>query len=132
MTVPTSQQLNFRCVASFGDTIGSERIILDYTEPTTTTGFQAIIIPVELAASATDTQVNLASYVDTATFITILDRNNTGFKVAAGGTANKFTIAADGCFSIKNGAATPPTLYLDNVSTTAKAFIEIGVMGTSA
>lgn len=130
---PTAERLKCRAVLSHGSTIGSERILLDYTESTATTGFQAVVIPVELAASATDTSVNLANYVDTATFIAVKDRNNTGVLVGrTSGTSARFTLAGNGFILFKNGAATPPTLYLDNVSSSEKAFVEIIVMGSSS
>lgn len=130
---PTAERLKCRAVLSHGSTIGSERILLDYTESTSTTGFQAVVIPVELAASATDTSVNLASYVDTANFIAIKDRNNTGVLVGrTTGTSARFNITGNGFLLLKNGAGTPPTLYFDNVSSTEKAFIEVIVMGSSS
>lgn len=131
MATPTAQQLKARAYMAYGDTAGDERILLDYTEASTTTGFQNIVIPKELAASATDTTVDLSTFVDTATFIAVRDRNNTGVKVGLA-SAGKMTIAANGFIMFKNGVATPPTLYLDNVSASDKAFIEILILGTSA
>lgn len=127
MATPTASELKAQVYLAFGD----ERVCLDYTEASTTTGFQGQVIGKELAASAADQQVNLASYVDTATLIGVRDRNNTGVKVGIGAT-NKFTLAANGFIAFKNGDATPPTLYLDNVSATDKAFVEITILGTSA
>lgn len=131
--IPTAERLKCRAVLSHGSTIGSERILLDFTESTSTTGFQSVVIPVELAASATDTSLNLASYVDTATYIAVKDRNNTGVLVGrTTGTSARFNITGNGFILLKNGASTPPTLYFDNVSTTEKAFIEVIVMGSSS
>lgn len=130
MATPTAQQLKAKAYMAYGDTAGAERILLDYTEASTTTGFQNIIIPKELAISATDQTVDLSAHVDTATFIAVRDRNNTGVKVGLA-SANKMTVAANGFLMFKNGATTPPTLYLDNVSASDKAFIEIAVLGTS-
>lgn len=133
MATPSTQRLNCRIVLSYGSSLGSEVVLLDYTEATTTVGFQKAIIPLELAASATDQSVNLASYFDTATFIAVIDRNNTGVLVGrTAGTSARHNLAANGPFVYKNGAATPPTLYFDNSSASKKAFVEIIVMGTSA
>jgi hypothetical protein len=130
---PTADRLNCRAFLTYGSTIGTQRILLDYTESTATTGFQAFVVPLELSASATDQSVNLASYVDTATFIAVRDRNNTGVLVGrTTGTSARLQVAANGFIIFKNGAATPPTLYFDNVSTTDKAFIEIVVLGSSS
>lgn len=130
---PTAERLKCRAALSYGSTIGSERVLLDFTESTSTTGFQAVVIPIELAASATDSSLNLASYVDTATYIAVKDRNNTGVLVGrTSGTSARLQVAGNGFILFKNGASTPPTLYFDNVSTTDKAFIEVIVMGTSS
>lgn len=129
---PTTEKLNARIFMSYGSTVGRERILLDYTESTSTTGFQAVVIPVELAASATDTSLNLASYVDTATMIAVRDRNNTGVKVGLASGGTKAQVAANGFYCYKNGNATPPTLYFDNVSGSTKAFIEVIIMGSSS
>lgn len=133
MATPSTEKLNVSAYASFGSTQGLERILLNYTEASTTTGFQAVVIPLELAISATDQSVNLASYVDTATFIGIRDRNNTGVLVGrTTGTSARLQVAANGFLLYKNGNSTPPTLYFDNVSGSDKAFIEIIVLGASA
>lgn len=133
MSTPSAERLKCRAALSYGSTLGSERTLLDYTESVDTTGFQATVIPLEIAASGVDQSVNLASYVDTATFIAVRDRNNTGVLVGrTTGTTARLQVAANGFLMFKNGNSTPPTLYFDNVSTTEKAFIEIIVMGSSA
>lgn len=131
MATPDTQQLNCQAYLSYGSVDGQEQVLLNYNEATSTVGFQSSIIPVELAASAVNTSVDLSGYVDTATFIGVLDRNNTGVSVGVG-TTDKMNVAANGFILWKNGAATPPTLKISNTSTTAKAFIQILIMGTSA
>lgn len=131
-TPPTAEQLAYRVYAAHGDDPSDRRVVLDYTEASTTTGNQAVVVPLELAASASNTSVNLASYVDTATFVSIRDRGGTGFKVSLVNTGAKFQVASNGVFSFKNGVSTPPTLYIDNVSTTDATFLEISILGASA
>lgn len=131
-TPPTAEQLVYRLYLAHGDDPSDRRVLADYTEASTTTGNQATAFPVELAGGASNTSVNLASYVDTATFVSIRDRGGTGFKVSLVNTGAKFQVAANGVFSFKNGVSTPPTLYLDNVSGTDATFLEIAIGGSSA
>lgn len=133
MATPSAEQINVRLAVSHGSTLGSERSILDYTEPDTTTGNQGVVIPLELAAGATDQSVNLASYVDTCDAITIKERAGVGLKVglAAGGT--KWRVGASKAMAVCwNNTVTPPTLYFDNESGANKCFLEIGVCGGSS
>jgi len=133
MAVPTAEQLNVRLAVSYGSTLGSERPLLDYTEPDATEVTQGNVISKELAAGATDQTVDLSTYVDTLHAITIEDRSNIGLKVglAAGGT--KFRIAANGAMCIRwNSSVAPPTLYLDNESGASKCFLQIGIAGSSS
>ncbi len=128
---PTAEGINVRLYASLGDVIGAERIVLDHTEASSVTGNQASVIPVEIAGAGTNTQVNLASYVDTATWVTVKDRGGTGFKISLVNTGTKFEVPASGVFAFKNAAATPPLLYIDNGNASDKAFLEVTVLGSS-
>lgn len=131
MAVPTSEKLIACLYVGYGSSLGYERTLLEYNENTTnTTGFQRAVIPVELAANATDVQVNLASYVDTAVHVAIYDRGGTGFSVGSG-ASNKFAVNAGGVLFYRS-AATPGTLYLNNSSASNKAFLEVVVTGSSA
>lgn len=129
-TPPTAEQLNVRLAMSHGDDPSDRRNALDYTEATTVTGNYSAVIPVEIAGGGTNTQVDLSTYVDTATWVSIRDRGGTGFKVSLVNTGAKFQVAANGAFVFKNGVATPPLMYIDNVSGTDKAFLEVSVMGS--
>lgn len=131
-TPPTAEQLNVRLYASHGDDPSARRVVLDHTEATTVTGNQASVIPVEIAGAGTNTQVNLASYVDTATWVSVKDRGGTGFKVSLVNTGTKFEVAAGGVFAFKNAVATPPLLYIDNGSASDAAFLEVSVLGSSS
>lgn len=128
-TPPTAQRLHARCLLMHGDTQGKERSLLDYTEATTTTGNQAVVIAKELAGGAVDQSQTLP--VDTCNFIAIRDRGGTGFKysLASGGT--KTTVAANGFIAWKH-SGTVPTLHLDNLHASDVAFLEIIVMGSSS
>lgn len=98
-----------------------------------TSGFQYVSVPKELAASATDQTVDLSTFVDTATWIVVEDRNNTGVLVGrTSGTSARLSVAANGFLMYHNAAATPPTLYFDNSSASEKAFVLIHILGTSA
>ncbi len=133
MATPTAEQLIEQLYLAYGSTLGQETVLMDYIESTSTTGFQKAVIPLELAASATDQSINLSNYVDTATIIGIKDRNGTGLLVGrTTGTSARLQIASNGFLAYKNGNSTPPTLYFDNVSGAEKAFTEIIVLGTSA
>lgn len=131
-TPPTAEQLNVRLYASHGDDPSARRSILDYTEASTVTGNFSAIVPVEIAGAATNTPVDLATYVDACTWVTIKDRGGTGFKVSLVNTGTKFQVAANGVFTFKNGIATPPLLYIDNVSATDTCFLDVGIMGARA
>lgn len=131
-TPPTAEQLNVRVYASHGDDPSARRSVLDYTEASTVTGNFSAVIPVEIAGAGTNTQVNLATYVDTCTWVTIRDRGGTGFKVSLVNTGTKFEVAANGVFTFKNAVATPPLLYIDNGNASDKCFLDVGIMGSRA
>lgn len=129
-TPPTAEQLNVRLYASHGDDPSNRRTVLDVTESASVTGNYSALVPVEIAGAGTNTQVNLATYVDTATWVSIRDRGGTGFKVSLVNTGTKFEVPANGSFVFKNAAATPPLLYIDNANATDKCFLEVGIMGS--
>jgi hypothetical protein len=129
---PSTERLKATLHLAYGSTLGDEKVLVSKQEAVSTVGFQHVIIPLELAISATDAQVNLSSYVDTATFIAIEDRNNTGVLVGrTAGTAARLNVAANGWLCFKNGASTPPTLFFDNPDGANKAFINIYILGSS-
>lgn len=128
---PSAEALNARVLLTHGSTLGKERILLDYTA-SGLTGNRSVVIPMEIAANATDQSLNLASYVDTATIIAVRDRGSTGIKVGLASGGTKAQIAANKFWSYENGNATPPTLYFDNVSAADKAYFDVYVLGNSA
>lgn len=129
MATPSAEQICARLFLAHGDEPDSRRNVLDFTEASDTSGNFSAVIPVEIAAAGTNTAVDISAYVDSATFISILDRGGTGFKVSLVNTGAKFEVEESGVFAFKNGG-TPTTIYLDNGSASDKAFLEIGVIGS--
>lgn len=131
MAAPANDTLTRKVYMAFGSTQGSEKVVVDSSE--TATGNRWLLIPLELAASASDVQLNLATYVDTATFISVQEKSTgtTGFDVGIA-AANKLSVAAGSGIDYKNRTATPPTLYFDNPDASNKVFLEIAVLGAAS
>lgn len=133
MTVPAADTFTAKAYLAYGSTQGSEKILLDKSVVTASGGNRWVNIPIELAASATDTQLNLSTYLDTATWIAVeeVSTSTTGFNVGVA-AANKVQVATEGIYLYKNRNSTPPTLYLDNPDATNKVMLNISVLGNSA
>lgn len=128
MSAPDAEAIKLDVSLRHGDTLGAERSLC--SRSLSTTGNQSVILTKELAAGATEQTLDLSAYIDTATVITIKDRSNIGFKVGLASGGTKPQVAANGVYVYENGAVTPPTLYLDNVSGADKCFLEITVAGS--
>lgn len=133
MTAPSADKFTAKAYLAFGATQGQEKILLDKSVETSSGGNRWLNIPLELAASATDTQLNLATYVDTATWIAVeeVSTGTTGFNINIA-SANKQQVAAEGVWLYKNRNATPPTLYIDNPDGSNKIMLNVAVLGNSA
>lgn len=129
---PAVQRIAARFLLQHGSTQGSERILSDYTEAASVTGNQAVVFNKEIAGGASNTSIDLSQYVDTLTWFSVTDRGNKGFKISLANTGAKFQVAANGTFVFKNGASTPPTIYIDAVDATDATFLEIALAGSSA
>lgn len=129
MAVPTAKILKAQGYLAWGDDLGDEDKLFEFTEATSTTGNTSAKIPKKLAAGATDSSVDLSTFCTTATYIAVKDEGGTGIKVGHAAGAGKTQIAANGFLIFKNGVATPPTLYFDNVSGATDAYLSILVMG---
>lgn len=130
MSAPDPEAIKLEVSLRHGDTLGAERSLCNYIESSGTTGNQSSVLSQEVAASATDTSLDLSDHIDTLTVITIKDRSNVGFKVGLASGGTKIEVAANGVIAFKNGASTPPTLYFDSVSASDKAFLEISLAGS--
>lgn len=134
-TVPTAQTLNVHAYVGRG-TAGRDEKILEYDDTASvglgTTSNAQYRQQIKLAASATDTSVNLATYFDNASYISVKEISGATSGVLWGpsaGGANKFTLSASGVLLFKNGAATPPTLYFTNPSGADAVYIEVAAVG---
>lgn len=132
MATPSSEQIKVQLYAAIGDTLGSEDRVLNYVESSSTEGNRKVVIPKEYAASASNQSLDLSAFVDTATWIIVIDRGGVGVNIALGGSDTAFQLAGNGVFAYKNANATPPTLYFDNPSSTLKTFIDVIVLGSSS
>lgn len=133
MALPTNDQFNGKFYLSFGSVIGKERVLLDVTDTIQTAGNRDVVIPMKVAANTTNNQINLASYVDSATYISVreLTTGTSGFKVDVSNAATKPQVTAGGLLLWKNGAATPPTLYIDNPDAALEVLLEISILGSN-
>ena len=132
MAAPTAQRLRVKITAAHGDTDGSQRTLVDFTEATTTTGNIATVISKEYAASAANQSLDLSTFVDTASWIFIRDRGGTGINVNTVSGGTPFQVTANKYFGYANANATPPTLYFTNPSAVDKAFIEVVILGSAS
>lgn len=130
MAAPTSRRLWIKIFAALNDS--ATPALLTFDEAAATTGNAQNIITREYAASAANQALDLSAFIDTASWIIILDKGGTGINVntVSGGTPLK--IAASKCLVLGNGTSPPPTLYFTNPSATLAAFIEVVVLGSVA
>lgn len=131
---PANQQMSFDISLYWGDTLGSQREVGAYTEPLAGAGGFVgnfcNIISVKLVESASETTLNLASYCSQVAAIVVLDRGGTGIKVGTATGATKFDVAPNKALAVGyNTGDTPPTLYFTNPSSTATAYVEVGIVG---
>ena len=132
MAAPTAVRMRANIALTPGDTDGDIPSILNFAELTTETANNYAKYSVELAASATNQTVSLSSFT-TVTWIAVVDRGGTGLLVGtATGTTGRMTVKASKLALWSNGAGTPPTIYLDNVSVTDSAFVDVYVFGTQS
>lgn len=132
MAVPAASTLKVQIYVAHGSSLGSEAVLLNFSESSSTEGNRKLLLAKEYAASATDQSVDLSTFLNTATWIFVKEQSGVGVKVGLASGGTKAQIAANGVWGYKNGTATPPTLYFDNVSATDACFIEITVLGASA
>lgn len=132
MAVPSDQTLILSMYVGYG-TQGTERTLLDFDEPSTTVGNVAYSTTLELAASATDTSLDLSTVLDSCTAIVIreMSGNTDGAKYGpAAGAGNKFNLGASKAVVLRlKTDDTPPTLYFSNPDTVNKLFLEVSAIG---
>ncbi len=133
MAAPSNQRMRTSISMSLGDTDGDIPPILNFAELTTAQANSWLRLPLDLAASATNQTLNLATYFTSVTWIAVVDKGGTGLLVGtATGTSGRCKVAASKMLAFCNGDATPPTLYIDNVSSTDAAFVEVYAFGTQS
>lgn len=132
MAAPTAVRMRANMAFSLGNTDADIPPIFNFAELTTETANNYAKYSLELAASATNQTVSLSQFT-TVTWIVIVDRGGTGLLAGtASGTSGRMNIKASKLLAFSNGNATPPTIYLDNVSTTDAAFVDVYVFGTQS
>lgn len=133
MAAPSNQRLRASVALSLGDVDGDLPPLLNFAELTTAQANSWLRLPLDLAASAVNQTVNLATYFSSVSYIAVVDKGGTGLLVGtATGISGRCKVAANKLFVYCNGDATPPTLYIDNVSTTDAAFVEVYAFGTQS
>lgn len=132
MAVPADQTIIYSTYVGFG-TQGNERTLLDFDEPATTVGNAAYTTTLELAASATDTSLDLSTVMDSCSAIIIreLSGNTAGAKYGpAAGAGNKFNLGASTAVVLRlKTDDTPPVLYFSNPDSVNKLFLEVSALG---
>lgn len=134
-TVPTADTLNVHVFVGKG-TAGRDAKLVDFDDTALlgsgTTANAVFTQQLKLAASASDTSINLSSYFDTCSYVSIREISGATSGVLVGPAttnANKFTLAANGVYVFKNGAGTPPTLYFTNPSGSDAVYLEVVAVG---
>lgn len=87
---------------------------------------------IELAAAATNTQVDLSTKLDTCEYFQLTELSNPGLTFQFGPTTGaKYSVEGGKPALIGlDPAVTPPSIYLSNPSVSDKVFIEVIAMGT--
>lgn len=124
-TTPAGEQLSVHTHLTKGDDTLWD---VDDTTTTCNTVYRELL---ELAASASDTSVNLSTKMDTCEYIFVREVTSHTFKYGpSAGAGNKFTVGADKPVEIGfDEGGTPPTLYFSNPSGTDAIFIELIAVG---
>lgn len=130
--MPVAVQLAISLQVSLGPPGGSNRSLLNFTEATSTTAEQGNVAVVQIANSATNDAINLATLfpsLSSAKVITLRDVSATAREVSfsPANSGTKLVLAAGGSMVLRTNG-TLPTLYFDNSSGGA-ADIEITAAG---
>lgn len=128
MAVPTALDVILQLTAGLGTFGSSENIALNYNSSDTAN--RLLRIPYEIAASGTDTSVNLGTYLDSLKFVIVVDKSNIGVKVGKASGAGKFTVGANKFMVITETSTF--TVYLDNPDGSNATYGEIIAIGSSA
>lgn len=132
MSTPTASRMIFSTYVGYGDS-GQDRELLNFDEPSTTDANAVYTELIELAASASDTSVDLSTKLDSCSLIVIreLSGNTAGAKYGpAAGAGNKFNLGGSKAVALRlKTDDTPPTLYFSNPDGTNKLFIELTAVG---
>lgn len=132
MATPTALRMILSMYLGYG-AAGSDRPCLDFDEPSTVTGNAIYQETMELAASATDTSLDLSTKMDTIHAVAIreISGNTAGAKYGpAAGAGNKFNLGGSKAVVLRfKTDDTPPTLYFTNPDASNKLFLEITAIG---
>lgn len=129
---PAAIALNLALQVLFGIANGTNRNILSYSEPTTSTAQQGATTSVKIANAGANVAINLATLfpgITTGYVITIKDVSGVPAQVSVStaNTGTKFVLAAGGALVIRTNTVLP-TLFFDNASGN-DAYLEIGAIG---
>lgn len=132
MATPTALRMILSMYLGHG-TAGSDKKCLDFDEPSTVTGNAIYQEIMELAASATDTSLDLSTKMDSIHCVSIreISGNTAGAKFGpAAGAGNKFNLGGSKAAVLRfKTDDTPPTLYFTNPDASNKLFLEITAIG---
>ena len=128
----TAQQVEINCQVNFGLSDSAYSMLLNYQEPSTTTGLFNSSLIVEVPANTTAQSIDLSSlftFVNSALVLTIADISSPGQQVNIGLTSSsaRLNIAASGFMAVRVTGVLP-TLYADNPSANTAAILQIGII----
>lgn len=128
MATPSNVEVTLNQCVEFDD-----RAVFLSSEPLTLEANALYTEQLELAASAADTSVDLATKLDTCMMIVIREvgGNTAGALYGpAAGAGNKFALGGGKGTVIRlKDNSTPPVLYISNPSGTDKLFVEVTAIG---
>lgn len=131
MAAPSTERVRANIALALGDSEDSMIEALNFSELSTVEANQIQKFGKKYAASATNQTLDLSGFFSSVTWIAVIDKGGTGLLVGtATGTTGRMNVQAGKALVFANGAGTPPTLYIDNLSSTDAAYVEIIAIGS--
>lgn len=131
MAAPSTQRVRADIALALGDNEASMINALNFSELSTVEANQIQKFGKKYAASAVNQTLDLSQFFSSVTWIAVVDKGGTGLLVGtATGTTGRLNVQAGKAVLFANGNSTPPTLYIDNLSSTDSAYVEIIAIGS--
>lgn len=130
MAAPSTSRVRAELMLALGSDEDSMLSALNFSELSTVVANQIQKFGKKYAASAVNQTLDLSGFFSSVSWIAVVDKGGTGLLVGtASGTSGRLNVGAGKAIVFSNGASTPPTLYIDNLSSTDAAYVEIIAIG---